>query len=365
MISYVTSTRQNLESQMSMDVIPIFYEHLRLLNKEDAGKLKLDILIHSNGGDGVVPWRLVKLLRQYCSEFTLLVPNHAYSAATLLALGADNVLMHPMGVLGPIDPTVTTAYNPPDPANPSRKLGVSVEDVAAYIALVREDVGIHHEDELVQAFLALANVNVIHPLALGSVKRSTSQGRMLGQKLLKSRKHAQMEEHEITEVVNTLTSQLYYHGHPINWEEANSELGLKFVQEADPALCELMWDLFSKYVALFNMNESFDAGVEATRAGKFPQVPAPPGVTVPGATTQSVGWAVEELVAGPYPTVIVESATRSDYYEVTLDVVLRREWTGQLQTLMAVSDQGWRRIGGTNVAGTSAATPPAVGGTTP
>jgi len=64
--------------------------------------------------------------------------------------------MHPMGMLGPIDPTVTTPFNPTNPENPSERLGISVEDVASYIALVRDDVGIRHEDELVQAFTILA-----------------------------------------------------------------------------------------------------------------------------------------------------------------------------------------------------------------
>ena len=105
-ISYVTSTRPNLDVPMSMDVVPILFEHL-LSTGANKEKTKLDLFIHSNGGDGVVPWRIVQLFRQYCNEFSVLVPNHAYSAATLLALGADHVFMHPMGVLGPIDPTVT------------------------------------------------------------------------------------------------------------------------------------------------------------------------------------------------------------------------------------------------------------------
>lgn len=338
-ISYVTSTRPNLDVPMSMDVVPILFEHL-LSTGANKEKTKLDLFIHSNGGDGVVPWRIVQLFRQYCNEFSVLVPNHAYSAATLLALGADHVFMHPMGVLGPIDPTVTTPYNPPDPINPGRKLGVSVEDVAAYIALVREDVGIHHEDELVQAFLALANANVVHPLALGSVKRSTAQGRMLGQKLLKSRKLDSMEDHEIAEVVKTLTSELYYHGHPINWEEAQGELGLKFVQRADAELSDLMWKLFSAYADTFELSRAFDVNVEATRLNMLPDVPKPPNVMNPNGPTGGID--TRRFEVGPYPTVIVESVERVDFFEVKLDAVVRRDWTGKLEGLLAVSDQGWR-----------------------
>src|SRR5262245_38638594 len=146
-IAYVTSTRPRLETQMAMDVIPIVYEHLRLLLSE-APNRKIDLLIHSNGGDGVVPWRLVTLIREYCDEFTVLVPNRAFSAATLTALGADTVLMHPMGMLGPTDPTVANEFNPPSDRSPGEVLGISVEDVSSYFALVKEDVGRRHEGEV-------------------------------------------------------------------------------------------------------------------------------------------------------------------------------------------------------------------------
>jgi hypothetical protein len=139
-ICYVTSTRPDLESVMSMDVFPAIYKQLQALTTP-AEETSIDLLIHSNGGDGVVPWRLVTLLREHCSHFAVLVPDRAFSAATLTALGADEVLMHPMGMLGPIDPTVHSPHGPVDPRN-GRPLGISVEDVSSYIALVKEDVGI-------------------------------------------------------------------------------------------------------------------------------------------------------------------------------------------------------------------------------
>ena len=99
----------------------------------------------------------------------MLVPHRAFSAATLTALGADNIVMHPMGMLGPTDPTVANPFNPRDPQG--HPIGISVEDVTAYIALIKDDAGIQHEDQLVLAFNKLADQ--IPPLALGNVKRST------------------------------------------------------------------------------------------------------------------------------------------------------------------------------------------------
>jgi len=92
-ISYITSYRQGLEVSMAMDSIRKIYEHLKLIKTEP--KLEnIDLFIVSNGGDGTVPWRLVTLLREYCSKFNTLIPFRAFSAATLTSLGADKIVMH-------------------------------------------------------------------------------------------------------------------------------------------------------------------------------------------------------------------------------------------------------------------------------
>ena len=259
-ISYVTSTRPGLEAQMAMDVITPFYRHLRdLPSSQDARRI--DLLLQSNGGDGIVPWKLVTLIREYCDEFNVLVPYRAFSAATLTALGADAVIMHPMGMLGPTDPSITGPFNPRDPVNDKESLPVSVEDVSAYIALIKDDVGIRHEDELIQAFLALAEK--VHPLALGSVKRTTSQSRMLGQKLLSQRRKDVMAPSAIQEIVDKLTSKLFFHGHPINSTEARDEIGLHFVEAADEKTAEAMWRLFEIYQNDLKLEDQFDAKREA------------------------------------------------------------------------------------------------------
>src|SRR5437867_1569633 len=235
-IAYLTSTRPNLEVSMAMDVIRLFYEHLQHIGSCD----KIDLFLHSNGGEGTVPWRLVTLLREYSRKFSVLVPHRAFSAATLTALGADSIVMHPMGMLGPTDPTVTNPFNPRDPAQPDRRIGISVEDVTAYIALIKEDVGIQHEDELVQAFNKLADQ--VHPLALGNVKRSLSQSRMMARKLLALLMDMSKEEHKIGEIVDNLTSKLFLHGHPINRQEAKQQVGLRNIEAPSPNVEQLMWE---------------------------------------------------------------------------------------------------------------------------
>jgi hypothetical protein len=122
---------------------------------------------------------------------------------------------------------VGNIFNPPNPLNPGQLASISVEDVSAFFKLVKEEVGITHEDELVQTFIALTDK--IHPLALGNVQRSHHQARLMARKLLKLHMASESQEHEIEQLIDNLKSNLFYHGHPINREEAKSDLKLKVV----------------------------------------------------------------------------------------------------------------------------------------
>jgi hypothetical protein len=296
-LCYVTSTRRNAEAAMSMDAVRWVYDHLRLLDHADLKRLTL--VVHSNGGEPATSWRLMNLLREFAQEVAVVVPHHAYSAATLLALGADEIIMHPMASLGPTDPSIVGPYNPTDPNN--NPLPVSVEDVLSYIALVKEDVRINHEDELIQAFLGL--VNKVHPLALGSVKRSHSQARLLAKKLMQLRK-ARPDDHKIGEIVDNLTSKLYYHGHPINRDEAR---GLGLPVRADPPenLEVAMWNLYTQYETDMKLAQEFNSAAELLASGFAPPPTAPQ-------------LAVADV---QLPMVIVESERRCDVFRSSVKLV--------------------------------------------
>jgi len=66
MIVYVTSYRINASGQMSLDVIPEFINQLIEIPED---KKEIDLMIVSNGGDPIVPWRIMSLLRnKFISE---------------------------------------------------------------------------------------------------------------------------------------------------------------------------------------------------------------------------------------------------------------------------------------------------------
>ena len=74
----------------------------------------LVIMIESHGGYGLSAERIINLLRTLSGtgEYTALVPGMAKSAATMICLGANKILMNPASELGPIDPQITLDNEP-------------------------------------------------------------------------------------------------------------------------------------------------------------------------------------------------------------------------------------------------------------
>lgn len=69
----------------------------------------LDLLLHTGGGDIDAAEKLISIVRAKVGTGTLrvVVPDYAKSAGTLIALGADKILMSDTSELGPIDPQIT------------------------------------------------------------------------------------------------------------------------------------------------------------------------------------------------------------------------------------------------------------------
>ncbi len=76
---------------------------------EGINSKEIDIFLHSPGGSAESTERIVNLLRENFSHIRFLIPNAAYSAATMLALCGDEILMDERSTLGPIDPQIIIA----------------------------------------------------------------------------------------------------------------------------------------------------------------------------------------------------------------------------------------------------------------
>jgi len=65
------------------------------------------LFLISRGGDAEPAYQISKLCKSFAyDKFIAVVPRQAKSAATLVAIGADEIHMGPLGQLGPIDPQI-------------------------------------------------------------------------------------------------------------------------------------------------------------------------------------------------------------------------------------------------------------------
>lgn len=80
--------------------IPLFEETLYDADPSED----LHLILATMGGDGESALRLIRQAQSRCRELTVIVPDQAKSAGTLLVLGAHNVCMGPTSDLGPVDP---------------------------------------------------------------------------------------------------------------------------------------------------------------------------------------------------------------------------------------------------------------------
>jgi hypothetical protein len=254
-ITYLTSDRQGpVNARIAMDVVPGISRQLRTIGKTQ----NIDLFLYSSGGDTMVPWRLVSMIREYCNKFSVLVPYKAHSSATMIALGADEIVMSDLSELSPIDPSTANVFNPQDPQNPQNRIPISVEDVMAYFDLAKNKFGIKNDEELVKIFNKFVESNPqIHPLALGNVNRTHNLIRMLAKRLLKSHK-LPMRDDEVEKVVDYFTEKLYSHQYFIGRKEAKEDLDVQSVQNADEQLAKAMTDLFEEYKKEMELDVSWN-----------------------------------------------------------------------------------------------------------
>ena len=82
------------------DALPQLYDKLQSIGKRE----RIDLLLNARNGIIEVSWRVLNLLREYCDHLGVIVGSRVQGAASLLALGADEVVMGPLSELGGLEP---------------------------------------------------------------------------------------------------------------------------------------------------------------------------------------------------------------------------------------------------------------------
>ena len=88
---------------------------MRFINIEDSEEIlraikltdknvPIDLIIHTPGGLVLASKQIAMALKNHPAKVTVFVPHYAMSGGTLIALAADEIVMDPNAVLGPVDP---------------------------------------------------------------------------------------------------------------------------------------------------------------------------------------------------------------------------------------------------------------------
>ena len=258
-VSYITGDRQPFRTSIADDTIPLLQRHL-----EDASPKKISLFLYTRGGDMIAPLRIVKLLRSYCDYLEVLIPRYSHSAGTLIALGADKIVMGRLGELSPVDPTIMHPLNPEisiDSKEPTskQKIPISVEDINSYFLFAKEKAGVG-QDKLDRIYEFLVSNSQpdksISPLLIGSSYRSYRMSKMLAEKLLKLHMRGFFQSFRIKKIVEELTGRISIHNYPITRDEAR-ELGLN-IEFADASFGKTIEELFDQYAQELKLNTPFN-----------------------------------------------------------------------------------------------------------
>jgi ClpP class serine protease len=184
-------------------------EILRAIRKAPKDK-PIDLIIHTPGGLVLAATQIAKALHDHPAETRVIVPHYAMSGGTLISLAADQIIMDPHAVLGPVDPQLGQ--------NPAPSIVRAVEQKGV--------------DKVDDQTLILADV----------AKKSISQVQKFIYSILKDK----MDEKKANELSQILTEGRWTHDYLITVEEAK-EFGLNVSTDIPEEVYALM-DLYSQPV---------------------------------------------------------------------------------------------------------------------
>jgi ClpP class serine protease len=184
---------------------------LRAIRLTDE-KVPIDIVLHTPGGLVLAAEQIAFALCRHKAKVTVFVPHYAMSGGTLIAIAADEIVMDPNGVLGPVDPQLQM------PGGAGYLPAVSV------LAAMEVDNPNRDDQTIIMADMA---------------RKATQQVHNTLYNLLRANK---MYEDKARELATTLSEGRWTHDYPISASEAR-DLGLPVSEEMPKEIYTLM-DLY-------------------------------------------------------------------------------------------------------------------------
>ena len=203
------------------------------------------LILNSNGGNANVAEKLLSMCRsRFTEKFTIIVPNYAKSAATMMCLGADSIMMGYLAELGPIDPQISIRG---DIQLPARSFIDGLE-------MVRQKIKEGDPSIMYSSMLQKVRPEIISMCASAIAHSEEFAKKWLTEHMLKN------DPEHAKKVAKWLSDGQTYksHGKVIDFYEAKNVLRIK-VERIDPdsELWALIWDLYVH--AIVDMEEKSDS----------------------------------------------------------------------------------------------------------
>lgn len=271
-----------------------------------------------------------------CSYHTLLI-----SAATLIALGADEIIMHPFSNLGPVDPQLIHKRQNQE------NIHFGSEDLRNYIEFLKNDVGLSDQAQMLKAFELVAKE--IGAIPIGVAKRSAQLALSMGEKLLALH---MKDPNKARTIAETLNKSYYHHGYPLGRTEAR-EIGLS-VSNPPAELEQAMWFVFESFEIEMKLNEAFDPVKVIIQEGDATGILTPaPLIQIPGnlppdllqQVYQSVLQQIQVINPQPVDYELFQAALESEFLQCAFQtrgkILAKKGHDGSIAINTIPTYEGW------------------------
>ncbi len=193
------------------------------------------LILVTRGGSIEPAFQISKLCKLYAKEkFTVVVPRRAKSAGTLIAIGADEIHIGPLGQLGPIDPQLRGL--------PALGVAQALERIAG---LSEQHPG---SADMFARYLRLT----LTVEEIGYYERISESAVQYAERLLSTKKSV---ADRTANIANSLVYAFKDHGFVIDFEEACKILGDGWIKSESPELrlAEAVYSLFERVDLYLNI----------------------------------------------------------------------------------------------------------------
>lgn len=198
------------------------------------------LILLSPGGSIEPAYQMSKVCKAFAHErFVVAVPRQAKSAATLLAIGADEIHMGVLGHLGPIDPQLGGL--------PALGVAQALQSIATIAA---KNPG---SSDMFSRFLNLA----LTVEQIGYCERISESAAQYAERLLQTKLPTALPK-PAKQIANELVQEYKDHGFVIDFDEARSHLGKDWIKTTTPEsqVAEHLYTLFEQVNLYLNIMKS-------------------------------------------------------------------------------------------------------------